>query len=88
MTKLCLYCGDKEPDLDPNDDILSEYCSDECRLKALNSGLTLPCELCKAFPKVKYSKYCGLTRCRKENLCIMCRKNVVTRRDSFWCSKS
>ncbi|RGB33356.1 hypothetical protein C1646_654462 [Rhizophagus diaphanus] len=83
----CLYCSKCEPDLDPNGS-LSEYCSDECRIKALNTGFTTPCIQCNEYPRLKSSQYCGWVRCRNSaTKCIKCKKNFVTMLNSLWCSK-
>ncbi|RIA79234.1 hypothetical protein C1645_841192 [Glomus cerebriforme] len=85
MTK-CLYCSECEPDLDPNGS-LSEYCSDECRRKALATGFTTPCIRCDEFPRLLSSQYCGWERCRNAKRCIKCKKKYVTILNSLWCSK-
>ena len=68
----CLYCSEGDPDLDPNGK-KSEYCSDECRRKALKTGFTTPCVQCNEFPSLKSSQYCGWERCRNAVRCIMCK---------------
>ncbi|CAG8550022.1 2864_t:CDS:2 [Diversispora eburnea] len=83
----CLYCAQKDPDLDPEDGIPSEYCSDECRRNALSTEFTTPCITCGEFPRVKLSQYCGWTKCRNLKLCKKCEINIVTIANSFWCSK-
>src|SRR6266498_5678509 len=66
----CLYCSECEPDFDP-DGSPSEYCSDECRKKALNSGFTTPCIQCNEFPRVESSQFCGRVICRNAPKCNM-----------------
>ncbi|GBC08148.1 hypothetical protein RclHR1_07930005 [Rhizophagus clarus] len=82
----CLYCSVREPDLDPNGS-LSEYCSDECRISASNTGFTTPCIQCEEFPRLKSSQYCGWERCRKADKCITCKVNYITITNSLWCSR-
>jgi len=67
----CLYCSECEPDLDPNG-TLSEYCSDECRRKALKTGFTTPCKLCNEFPRLISSQFCGWEICINAEMCITC----------------
>ncbi|CAG8700811.1 732_t:CDS:2 [Cetraspora pellucida] len=82
----CLYCCEIEPDLDP-DGTPSEYCSDECRRKALKTGFLTPCLQCKEFPCAKYSQFCGWSTCRNIPTCIRCKNNQVRDMGSLWCSK-
>ncbi|CAG8533997.1 13634_t:CDS:2 [Funneliformis mosseae] len=94
----CLYCSEYEQDFDP-DGYPGEYCSDECRRKALSSGFTKPCIHCKEFAKLESSQYCGWFQCRNVSectlKCITCKVNAdkdlfvndVTMLNSLWCSK-
>ncbi|CAI2174729.1 1670_t:CDS:2 [Funneliformis geosporum] len=86
----CLYCSEYEQDLDP-DGRSGEYCSDDCRRKALTSGFTKPCIHCKEFAKLESSQYCGWFQCRNVSKCTLkcmtCKENDVTVLNSLWCSK-
>ncbi|CAG8552236.1 4824_t:CDS:2 [Diversispora eburnea] len=82
----CLYCAENPADTD-TDGHPSEFCSDECRRGALESGFATPCMQCKEFPRITGSEFCGWLKCRNLPLCLHCKVNRVHPR-SLWCSKS
>lgn len=76
----CLNCSSNLVDKDL-DGYPSEYCSDQCRKDASLAGLANPvCILCKEFPHVTGSKFCGKKRCRNLPKCYFCKVNKDTNR--------
>ncbi|CAB4408715.1 unnamed protein product [Rhizophagus irregularis] len=83
----CLNCSSNLVDKDL-DGYPSEYCSDQCRKDASLAGLANPvCILCKEFPHVTGSKFCGKKRCRNLPKCYFCKIKDV-HKGSLWCSKT
>ncbi|CAI2162494.1 10859_t:CDS:2 [Funneliformis geosporum] len=83
----CFNCTSKVVDIDL-DGYPSEYCSDQCRKDASYAGFANPvCILCKEYPQVTNSKFCGKKRCRNLPKCYLCKVKDV-HKGSLWCSKS
>ncbi|RIA97887.1 hypothetical protein C1645_751053 [Glomus cerebriforme] len=83
----CLNCTSNLVDKDL-DGFPSEYCSDQCRKDASLDGFANPvCILCKEFPHVAGSKFCGKKRCRNLPKCYFCKVKDV-HKGSLWCSKT
>ncbi|CAG8493993.1 3347_t:CDS:2, partial [Funneliformis mosseae] len=83
----CFNCTSKVVDCDL-DGYPGEYCSDQCRKDASLAGFANPvCILCKEYPQVSNSKFCGKKRCRNLPKCYLCKVKDV-HKGSLWCSKS
>ncbi len=80
----CFNCTNLIVDKDL-DGYPSEYCSDQCRKEASEAGFANPvCILCKEFPQVNGSKFCGKKRCRNLPKCYFCKVSKMINNQFFF----